>query len=105
VESVTPRELHVGVGNIEAARRASCELVEHALRSDDGEVLTTMRSLKWIGEVRNVSALTAYAVRLGRVGQTTGTAKSNQGIPNQVTTASAPTGSAITTGELVARAD
>jgi hypothetical protein len=57
-----------------------------------------------IGEVRNVSALTAYAVRLGRVGQATGTAKSNQGIPDQVTTASATTGSAIATGELVARA-
>ena len=40
-----------------------------ALRSGDDEVITETRSLMRIGEVCNVSALTAYAVSLGLVGQ------------------------------------
>jgi hypothetical protein len=40
-----------------------------ALRSGDDEVITETRSLMRIGEVCNVSALTAYAVTLGLVGQ------------------------------------
>lgn len=55
----------VVVGNIEAARGTCSELVEHALRSGGHEVLTETRLLMRIGEVRNVSALTAYAVTLG----------------------------------------
>jgi voltage-gated potassium channel Kch len=40
-----------------------------ALRSGDDEVITETRSLMRIGEVCNVSALTAYAVSLGLVGR------------------------------------
>lgn len=40
-----------------------------ALRSGDDDVITETRSLMRIGEVCNVSALTAYAVTLGLVGQ------------------------------------
>ena len=40
-----------------------------ALRSGDDEVITETRSLMRIGEVCNVSALTAYAVTLGLVGK------------------------------------
>jgi len=40
-----------------------------ALRSGDDDVITETRSLMSIGEVCNVSALTAYAVSLGLVGQ------------------------------------
>ncbi|MGZ4557594.1 MAG: potassium channel family protein [Mycobacteriaceae bacterium] len=40
------------------------------LRAGDGDVITETRSLFKIGEVRNVSALTAFAVALGLVGQT-----------------------------------
>lgn len=93
----------MGVANIEAARRACSALVERAGRSGDHEVLTKTRSS--IGEVRNASAPTAYAVTIGQAGQTTGTAESNQGTPNQVTTPSATTGSAIATDELVTHAD
>jgi hypothetical protein len=40
------------------------------LRAGDDDVITETRSLFRIGEVRNVSALTAFAVTLGLVGQT-----------------------------------
>ncbi len=40
-----------------------------ALRSGDDDVITETRSLMRIGDVCNVSALTAYAVTLGLVGQ------------------------------------
>lgn len=40
-----------------------------ALRSGDDDVITETRSLMRIGEVCNVSALTAYAITLGLVGQ------------------------------------
>jgi len=40
------------------------------LRAGDDDVITETRSLFRIGEVRNVSALTAFAVTLGLVGKT-----------------------------------
>lgn len=90
---------------MEAAPRRCSELVEHALRSGDGEVLTKKRSLMRIGEARNVSTLPAHPVALGLVGRPTGAAKSNQGMPDQVTTPTSTTVSAKVTDELVAHAD
>jgi len=51
------------------AARAVAPDLRVVLRSGDDDVITETRSLMRIGEVCNVSALTAYAVTLGLVGQ------------------------------------
>lgn len=96
---MTQRERRAGVDSVGAATRTCSELVVHALRSGDDEVLTKTESLMRIGGVRSVSTLPANPVALGLVGQPTGTAKSNEGMPDQVTTPTGTTVSAKVTDE------